>query len=163
MSRNRARTVDSALRALEAGKAVVAFRALRRLAADGNQGAFHMLGYLYDVGEGTRRDRRMAMRWYLRGYGAGESVSAINIATMYRDIGDYRREFEWYQRAAALRDGDAKLEVAIRYLSGKGVRPSVKRAIDQLNGVLRTKNTSADAKDTARQILRGCKPRRKSA
>ena len=156
MNRNRATRVDSALRALEAGKAVVAFRALRRLAADGDQGAFHMLGYLYDVGEGTRRNRRMAMRWYLRGYRAGQSISAINIATVYRDAGNHRKEFEWYRRAAALQDGDAKLEVAIRYLSGKGVRHSVKLAIDQLKGVLRTRNTSEAARDTARQLLRGC-------
>jgi hypothetical protein len=75
---------------------------------------------------------------------------------MYRDVGDHRREFEWYRRAAAMADGDAKLEVAIRYLSGKGVRRSVARAVELLRAVLVTKHTTEGAKDTARQLLHGC-------
>jgi TPR repeat protein len=163
MTRKRRMTVDSALLALEAGKATVAFRALKRLAESGDAGAYHMLGYLYDVGEGTRRNSQNAMRWYVRGYREGQSTCAINIATMYRDAGDTRKEFEWYQRAAALKDGDAKLEVAIRYLAGKGVRRSVKLAIQQLESVLRTKHTSEAGRDTARQLLRGCKVGRRAA
>jgi len=125
-----ATTVEKALQALEAGRAIAAFRALKRLAESGDQGAFHMLGYLYDLGEGTRRNRKRAMYWYLRSYGTGRAESANNIATIYRDAGRSRLEFEWYKRAAALGDGDACVEVAIRYLSGKGfvgvsVPPSV--------------------------------------
>jgi len=141
----------------------VAFAALKRLAENGDEGAYHMLGYMYDVGEGTRRSPRSAMRWYRRSYRAGSSTSAINIATMYRDAGDHRKEFEWYRRAAALDDGDAKLEVAIRYLSGKGVRRSIKLAIHHLEDVLRTKDTSEAATDIARQLLHGCKARRRVA
>jgi uncharacterized protein len=152
------RTVETALQALENGKHAVAFKSLRRLAEAGDAGAFHMLGYLYDVGEGTRRNPRKAMFWYLRGYEAGQSVSAVNIATMFRDAGDARKEFEWYRKAAALDDGDAELEVAIRLLAGKGVRRDLKLAISHLRAVLKAAHTSEAARDTARQLLHGCAP-----
>jgi TPR repeat protein len=139
----------------------MAFAELKRLADEGEVDAFHMLAFLYDAGQGTRRNRQAAMRWYLRAYRAGSSISASNLATMYRGVGDNRREFEWYLRAAAMGDGDAKLEVAIRYLSGKGVRRSVSRAVGLLRSVLATKNTTEAAKDTARQLLHGCEVRRR--
>lgn len=149
-------TVESALLVLEAGRHTVAFEALKRLAEAGDAGAYHMLGYLYDVGEGARRNRKKAMFWYLRGYRSGQSVSATNIATMFRDAGDSRKEFEWYRKAAALDDGDAELEVAIRLLSGKGVRRNSKLAVLRLRAVLKARDTSEAARDTARQLLRGC-------
>jgi len=160
--RKRPATVEEALRALESGRAATAFRSLKDLAESGVEDAFHMLGYLYDVGEGTRRSRKAAMLWYLRSYRTGRAISASNIATIYRDSGVHRREFEWYQRAATLGDGDAGLEVAIRYLSGKGVRRSLARAIECLRTVLQTEHTSEAAKDTARQLLHGCEARRRA-
>jgi len=149
-------TVDDALRALEAGKAVRAFKMLKHHAEAGDMHACHMLGYLYDTGEGTRRNRKEAKAWYLRSYEAGNSSSATNIATMYREAGNSRKEFEWYSRSAALGDGDANLEVAIRLLSGKGVRRNLKLAVGQLRAVFKSENTSQDARDVARQLLRGC-------
>jgi hypothetical protein len=56
MTRRTPSPVDRALWALEAGKSAVGFAALKRLAEAGEVEAFHMLGYLYDVGEGTRRN-----------------------------------------------------------------------------------------------------------
>ncbi len=156
MKRKQLATVESALQALEAGREVLAFQALKRLAEAGDEGAYHMLGYLYDAGEGTRRSTRKAMFWYLRSFGHGNSSSASNIATIYRDAGDSRKEFEWYCRAADLGDGDADLEVAIRLLSGKGVRRNVQLAIKRLKSVQKVENTSEAARDIARQLLRGC-------
>jgi hypothetical protein len=138
----------------------VAFADLKRLAEADEADAFHMLGYLYDTGRGTRRNLKAAVRWYLRAYRAGSSISASNLATIYRDLGEHRKEFQWYRRAAAMNDGDAMLEVAIRYLSGKGVRRSLARAVELLQTVLDTTNTTEYAKDAARQLLHGCDARR---
>jgi len=149
-------TAYAALRKLETGRPLEAFRELKVLAERGDEHAYHMLGYLYDVGEGTRRDRKKALHWYLRGYSVGNSSCATNIATIYRDAGESRKEFQWYSKAMALGDGDAELEVAIRLLSGKGVRRNLRRAIHHLKSVVVEENTSEDARDVARQILRGC-------
>jgi hypothetical protein len=115
-----------------------------------------MLGYLYDVGEGTWRDRKLAIHWYKLGYKAGSSMSAGNLATVYRDAGDARNEYKWYLNAAGLGDGDAMVEVAIRLLSGKGVRRNLRTAIDSLKKVSAMPDTSENARDVARQLLWGC-------
>jgi TPR repeat protein len=156
VKRKRPTAVESALRAHETGKKVFAFRQLKRLAEASDEAAYFVLGYLYDSGEGTRRSTKKAMFWYLKSFNLGNSSAATNIATIYRDAGDAMREFEWYCRAADLGDGDADLEVAIRLLSGKGVRSNVKLAIRHLRSVGRESNTSDAARDTARQLLRGC-------
>jgi TPR repeat protein len=151
--------VDEALRAHDEGRHAAAFKALKRLSANGGDAeAFHMLGYMYDNGQGTRRNSRLALQWYLRSFGAGLSISAMNIATIYRDRGDRKREFEWYRRAADLGDGDAKVEVAIRYLSGKGVRRNRNTAIRFLEEALKAhQNLSESGRDTAVQLLHGCR------
>jgi len=155
-------TVDDALLALETGKATRAFNMLKQLGESGDMDAYHMLGYLYDTGEGTRRSAKHAMTWYLRSYNAGNSSSATNIATMYREAGNSRKEFEWYARAAALGDGDADVEVAIRLLSGKGVRRNLNLAIRRLRAVQKVKHTSEGARDLARHLLWGCTVSRRS-
>jgi len=66
MNRKKLSSVDSALWALEAGKAAMAFAELKDLAETGEADAFHMLACLYDAGQGTKRNRKAAMRWYLR-------------------------------------------------------------------------------------------------
>ena len=159
------RPVNKALLLLEGGKAKKAFASLKQLAESGNEGAFHMLGYLYDVGEGTKRNTRAAMHWYQRGYETGNATSAANIATVYRDAGNAKKEFEWYKRAAALDDGDAELEVAIRLLSGKGVRRNVKTAIRLLRKVLVSSkdNTTEASRDVAKQLLWGFQTKRRGA
>jgi len=154
-------TTDDALHALEAGRVTQGFRILKRLGEGGDESAFHMLGYCYDVGEGTRRNRKLAMYWYTRGYRAGRAASASNLATVYRDMGRSKAEFTWYQRAAAMGDGDALLEVAIRYLSGKGVLRSRTRAIVLLEAVRKSKYVTPDSRDVARQLLYGCSTRRR--
>ena len=158
------KAVEKALWDLEAGREKKAFLTLKRLAEAGNKAAFPMLGYLYDVGQGTWRDPKLAMHWYMLGYRSGSATCASNIATVYRDAGNARREFEWYQRAVALGDGDAKLELAIRLLSGKGVRRNRKAAIVLLKEVLaNARDTSEAARDTARQLLWGCETKRRVA
>jgi len=158
------KAVEKALLDLEAGKDQKAFLALKRLAEAGNKEAFPMLGYLYDVGKGTWRDAKRAMHWYMLGYKSGSATCAANIATVYRDAGNASREFEWYKRAVALGDEDAKLDVAIRLLSGKGVRRNLKSAILLLKDVVaNTTDTSEAARDTARQLLWGCETKRRVA
>ena len=96
----------------DGGDPKTAFRIIREWALAGDETAIQNLGYMYDCGEGTRRDRSKAMYWYRRSYRMGHSVSAMNIATVYRDEGKPRLAFAWYKRAAAMGDGDAEVEVA---------------------------------------------------
>ncbi len=148
-------SVDQALLAHEAGDYGQAFCWLKSLAEQGAAEAYHMLGYLYDVGRGTRRSKAKAIYWYRKAYANGESASASNLATIYRDSGAARLEFEWYKRAADLGDGDALLEIGIRYLSGKGIRRSAAKAVACFAAAMESKNACEASRDTARQLLWG--------
>ena len=90
-------SVDQALEAREQGRHAVAIRALVHWAERGDGTAFHMLGFMYDTGQGTRRNRKKALYWYLRAYRSGWAIAASNIATMYRDSLQPRLEFAWYK------------------------------------------------------------------
>jgi TPR repeat protein len=102
-----------------------AFRLLKTAAEGGHREAAAPLGYAYDVGLGTKRNRRQAVRWYTVDYRSGGSGGAANLATVYRDAGDLRRAFTWWMRAAALGDGDAMADAGYCYQYGIGVRANV--------------------------------------
>jgi TPR repeat protein len=105
-----------------------AFRLLKRAAEGGHKDAAASLGYAYDVGLGTRRNKREAVRWYTVDYRNGCSGGTANLATVYRDAGDLRRAFAWWMRAAALGDGDAMGDVGYCYQYAIGVRKSIASA-----------------------------------
>jgi tetratricopeptide (TPR) repeat protein len=101
------------------------FRLLKAAAEGGYKEAAAPLGYSYDVGLGTRRSRRQAVRWYTVDYRNGRSGGAANLATVYRDLGDLRRAFGWWMRAAAMGDGDAMVDAGYCYQYGIGVRKNI--------------------------------------
>ena len=150
-------TVDEALWAHHEGKFDVAFRALSYWAAQGDASAFTMLGYMYDAGQGTRKNKAKAKYWYEKAYAAGESIAASNLATIYRDARRPALELAWYKRAAELGDGDALVEVGIRYLSGKGTRRNPAMAEKCFAAALRSKNITEAGRDTAQQLVWGLK------
>ena len=84
-----------------------AFRLLKTAAEGGQTQAAAALGYAYDVGLGTKRNPRQAVRWYTADFRNGGTTGASNLATIYRDSGNLRRAFGWWMRAAEMGDGDA--------------------------------------------------------
>jgi TPR repeat protein len=105
-----------------------AFRLLKGAAERGYQGAAFSLGYAYDVGLGTKRDKRQAVRWYKEDFRNDGTTGAGNLATIYRDAGDLRRAFGWWMRAAAMGDGDAMVDAGYCYQYGIGVRKNIAAA-----------------------------------
>jgi TPR repeat protein len=105
-----------------------AFRLLKAAAEGGHKEAAGSLGYAYDAGLGTKRNKRQAVRWYTVDYRNGHSGGAANLATVYRDFGDLRGAFGWWMRAAALGDGDATGDAGYCYQYGIGVRKNVTAA-----------------------------------
>jgi TPR repeat protein len=153
-------SIDQACIAYDKGRLARAFRAFQHLAQSGDDTAFFMLGYAYDTGRGARKNRAKAIHWYLRAFNArgGSATSAAsNLATIYRDQGDARQEFRWYERAAKLGDGDAMVEVGIRYLAGKGVRRSPSMAVKLCRAAVKAKHITEASRDTAQQLLVSCK------
>jgi len=105
-----------------------AFRLLRRAVESGDENAAGLLGYACDVGQGTKRNVAKAIRWYRRPARSGDSTATSNLATVYRDAGKAGLAFQWWQRAADMRDGDAAVDVGYCYQYGIGTRKNTANA-----------------------------------
>ena len=145
--------------AWERGRPSVAFRLYSELANRGADAGMLNLGYFYDRGIGARKNRSLAMKWYLRAYRRGSGAAASNIATIYRDEGRHRLQAQWYARAVRLQDGDAAVELAKLVLEGKGIRNSRSHASRLLRRASASQCITEDGRDEAKAILHTLKGR----
>ena len=107
------------------GKLDFARRSFERGAALGDVECLTRLAYMHDLGLGTDVDKQLAMTLYQRAWRIARSiVAATNIAILYRERGNHRAMFTWYQRAASEGDASALFDMAKCYLKGIGVRAS---------------------------------------
>ncbi|MGC4114483.1 MAG: tetratricopeptide repeat protein [Myxococcales bacterium] len=145
--------LDSAGKVIAHRNSRAAVQWFRRAAEQGIAGAQLNLGYCIDTGTGTRRDPQAARRWYMRAYRQGDAAAASNIATMYRDANDDARSFAWYERAAAMGDGDALLEVGKHLLDGRGVRTDERRAMKCFRRAARSRAITEAGREEATALL----------
>jgi len=69
-----------------------------------------------------------ALAWGKRAVAQGDASAAFNLGTIYRDLGNLRRAFHWYQRSAKMGGHDALLQVGLCLLFGTGVARDAKAA-----------------------------------
>ena len=141
---------SEASRLLERGKIQEAFRLFFEAAKTGDSRAQLNVGYLYDTGQGVSRSRTQALQWYRKAVKQGEAAAANNIGTIYRDEGRLRLAVRWFEKAAAMGDGDALLEVAKLY-AGPLEEPA--RARKLLLRVRSSKRAAAESRDEAERLL----------
>jgi TPR repeat protein len=126
-----------------------AFRLLKAAAEGGYKEAAASLGYAYDVGLGTKRNKRQGVRWYTVDYRNGHSGGAANLATVCRDFGDLRGAFGWLMRAAALGDGDAMGDAGYCYQYGIGVRKNIASARRMYRRAIAARDISMGGREEA--------------
>jgi TPR repeat protein len=102
---------------LEAGEHRAAMILFRRAALEGDDSAQLNLGYLYDVGLGVRRNRRMALLWYRRAARLGNCSASNNIATIYRDQNKHHLAIQWFRRAMVQGCASSAVTLATLFLS----------------------------------------------
>jgi len=73
------------------GRLRPAFRLMLAAAKMRESGAQVTVGYMYDNGVGTRRNKQAALYWYKRAYRRGLGAAAHNIGTVWRDDGNFPR------------------------------------------------------------------------
>jgi TPR repeat protein len=130
---------------------------LSQAASERHAGAMLTLGYCFDVGVGVRTNRKRALYWYRAAWRSGGDPSAANnIGTVYRAMKRYRRAFLWFVRAARSGDGDASVEVAQCYLSGRGVRRDAVLAVGELRKAVHSAAMTASGQDEAKYLLGLC-------
>ena len=114
---------------------------LQTAADNGSSDAINEVGFGYLYGEfGFEADPMQAQAWFIKGVGSGNSYSAYNLATMYRDgIGFSRDDYlatYWLQRSANLGMQEAMYEVAFRYGEGVGSMPNPDRKSSMLEALV---------------------------
>ena len=81
--KNRVVNLPDAINAYEEGNYPTALQAFRQLADKGNARAQHLLGLMYDNGEGVVQDYRQAVAWYSKASAQGNADAQYNLGMMY--------------------------------------------------------------------------------
>jgi len=136
-------------RVLVRRNAPYAFRLLRRAVEAGDENAAGSLGYAYNVGKGTKRNVAQAICWYRRAARSGDSGATYNLATVYRDAGKAGLAFQWWTRAADMRDGEAAVDVGYCYQYGIGTRKNATNAKRLFRCAIASKNISQYCREEA--------------
>ncbi len=144
----------------EAGDYARAREGYARCAEFGDITALTNLAYLYDNGLGAPPDKDEAMRLYRQAWRRARcTISANNIAVLYRERGDHRAMVRWFARCAAAGDDSACLPLAKCYLEGVGVRRSIDAAVRCLARVLSSDHVCEDDIEQAEALMDRFRPR----
>lgn len=130
----------------EEGKNREAVQLLLRAARAGNLSAQLNLGVHLATGKGVRPSKEKALYWYKRAAGRGYAAAASNVGCVYRDQRRTRLALRWFEKAVALGDDDAMLEVAKLCLGALG---DTRRAKRLLAKVLSSKRVTLDTQEEA--------------
>ena len=79
----------------------------KKSAAKGNVKAQNNLGVAYKFGEGVEKDLNEAMKWLKKSAEGGNPLGMYNLATCYWMKENYKKAFEWMEKAAANNSGVA--------------------------------------------------------
>jgi TPR repeat protein len=95
-----------------------AFELFHQAAEQGDENSLLNLGYCYDEGVGTTKDKMKAMYWYKKAAQNGDLSAYTNIAIYYASIGDFTQAKRWYFDALKKGDKDVALGLAKLGLDG---------------------------------------------
>jgi len=120
-----AATPEDGRRAYDAGRFSDAMGIWAALSRQGSAEAEFGLGLLFDLGNGTPEDPKVAFAWYRTAAEAGLPEAEFNVAAMFdggRGVAQSREDAAlWYARAAAHGHRRAQFDLGLLYEQGDGV------------------------------------------
>ena len=141
----------------DSGEFHAAFECFRAAAEAGQEFSQCRLGLMYSAGKGVRKDLKKAAYWYRKAFNnrtrlTGLTSAAMNLAIDLKKSGDIRGAIRWFEKARALEDGSACLELAKIYAARKTGR---KKAESLLREVLASNSDNASEwdREEAQQLL----------
>ena len=139
--------------AWDRGRVKDAYRLFLAGANSGDESCQLNLGYLFDEGIGTRKNKTKAIYWYRKAYKHGNSAAATNMGILYREKKQNARAVQWFRQAIALKDNDALYELGNHYRFGLGLRKNKRLAIQCYKRLLKSKNVTEFTKEQASRAL----------
>jgi TPR repeat protein len=85
---------------------------------------------------------RVAIRKLRNKLRLGDTTASNNVAATYRELGNFRRAFQWWRRTAGPKDGDAWFEVGYCLQYGIGTRRDPTAAIRAYRRAIRSYYTT---------------------
>ncbi|OYU96558.1 MAG: hypothetical protein CFE21_09240 [Bacteroidetes bacterium B1(2017)] len=133
----------------------LAYEWFKKSADQGNINGIIGLADYFDTEIDGVRETEKAIRLYKKAIELGSSIAAFNLATVFRDKGNYKKAFDYYSLSMTMENSDYHYKVGLCYYYGIGVvadkslasRHFKKVAIDKLN------THSQDEKDLANYYL----------
>ena len=142
----------------EAGDYQLARRSFERGAELRDQLCLDRLAHQFDIGLGGAADKLQAMRCYRRAWRLGSHTAGNNVAILYREAGNRRAMFQWFERALERGDLDAHLQLAKCYLAGIGVRKSLELAVRHLAATVSSEDIFESSREEAEALLAQSRP-----
>jgi hypothetical protein len=114
------------------------------------------LGVQYDKGFGVSKNYEIAVVWYAKAAGQGNTKAQNNLGTMYEDgrgvVKNDTTAVKWYTKAAEQGNKAAQNNLGFMYAKGKGVTANNVKAYMWWN--LAILNGSADAENKKKIIIK---------
>ncbi len=109
----------------DAGRFEDAAKWLRMAAEQGNADAQHILGVIYQSGQGVPQDNLEAAKWFRKAAEQGNADAQFNLGLMNK-LGrgvpeDYSAAVRWFQKAADQGQDKAQLNLGVMYANGEGI------------------------------------------
>lgn len=122
--------------------------AMKAFKADGGADSAYMLAIMYYKGEGTKADKKEAMKWLRQSADKGNAVAANNLGMIY-DKGDgvpqdMKEAAKWYRKAAEKGHVQSQYNLGLMYTNGEGVEKDPQEAVKWFRKA--AKKGHADAK-----------------
>jgi len=110
------------------------FKETLPVAESGDAKAQFEIGQMYETGDGTKKDMRQAVTWYMRAADQGYADAQFKVGKMFADGTGLRQDFaaaaKWYRVAATFNNHtDAQFRLGELYFNGRGVEHDYGRAI----------------------------------
>lgn len=100
---------------------ISAFLWYEKAAINGLADALTNFADFLSEGKGCKKDITKAVENYLLAIDKGSSRAALNLGTIYRDKGNFKKAFEYYSLADEMDNADYSFTVALCYYYGVGV------------------------------------------
>lgn len=111
---------NEALELQEQGEVTQAFSMFMQGALAGDPEAQNCVAIAYDSGIGVAMDKAAALEWHRKAWrNGGHSHLANNLALCHADVGNRRQAIYYWQKAIAMGDDSAGLELAKFLLKSK--------------------------------------------
>jgi len=127
-------TLQNAMKAYEQGSFEEALN-LFKMAANANDArAMYYVAQMYELGQGTAVDYRLAQQWYEKSVEAKYSPAMLALGEMYEEgrgiTKDYHRALQLYQQARDAGNVNAQVRLGSMYERGRGVQKNYQHALE---------------------------------